>query len=204
MIRLDLADIQGNIHRPYGRFGFPHTRHFFLNIANASAGRRFVQGVRPRITTAEPWDKGEGTDVVVKPPITLNIGFTFYGLHALGLPTRTLRLLPDEFIDGMGCRSEILGDVGGSSPQHCDRIWDYGPGGKAPMVHTWVSFSVGANPDGTPLKDLSEWTEWLEGLVAASAGGVTLLAGHGANGSGNWPSSTATDPCSCCRIHSSR
>ena len=54
MIRLDLADIQGNIHRPYGRFGFPHTRHFFFNIANASAGRRFVQAVRPRITTAEP------------------------------------------------------------------------------------------------------------------------------------------------------
>ena len=53
MIRLDLADIQGNIHRPYGRFGFPHTRHFFFHVADASAGRRFVQGVRPRITTAE-------------------------------------------------------------------------------------------------------------------------------------------------------
>ena len=194
MIRLDLADIQGNIHRPYGRFGFPHTRHFFLNIADASAGRRFVQGVRPRITTAEPWEKAEardGTSFVVKPPITLNIGFTFYGLHALGLPTRTLRLLPDEFIDGMGCRSEILGDVGGSSPDRWDRIWDYRPGGKAPTVHMWVSFSVGANPDGTPLPVLSEWTAWLEGLVAASAGGVTLLAGHGADGSGKWQDSAA-------------
>ena len=54
-----------------------------------------------------------------------------YGLHALGLPTRTLRLLPDEFIDGMGCRSEILGDVGGSAPDQWDRIWDYRPGGAA-------------------------------------------------------------------------
>ena len=118
MIRLDLADIQGNIHRPYGRFGFPHTRHFFLHISDASAGRRFVQGVRPRITTAEPWEKAQsrdGTSIVVKPLITLNIGFTFYGLRALDVPTRTLRLLPDEFIDGMGTRSEILGDVGGSS-----------------------------------------------------------------------------------------
>jgi len=134
MIRLDLADIQGNIHRPYGRFGFPHTRHFFLNIANAPAGRRFVQGVRPRITTAEPWTKAEAADgstIVAKPPITLNIGFTFYGLYALGLPTRTLRLLPDEFIDGMGCRSEILGDVGGSAPKNWDRIWDYRPGDRA-------------------------------------------------------------------------
>jgi len=128
MIRLDLADIQGNIHRPYGRFGFPHTRHFFFNIADASAGRRFVQGVRPRITTAEPWNKAEAADgstIVVKPIITLNIGFTFYGLHALGLPARTLRLLPDEFIDGMGARSEILGDVGGSSPDRWEPIWDY-------------------------------------------------------------------------------
>ena len=173
MIRLDLADIQGNIHRPYGRFGFPHTRHFFLHISDASAGRRFVQGVRPRITTAEPWEKAQsrdGTSIVVKPLITLNIGFTFYGLRALDLPTRTLRLLPDEFIDGMGTRSEILGDVGGSSPDRWDRIWDYRPGGKAPPVHMWVSFSVGANPDGTPLPVLSEWTAWLEGLVAASAG----------------------------------
>jgi len=194
MIHLDLADIQGNIHRPYGRFGFPHTRHFFLHIADASAGRRFVQGVRPRITTAEPWEKaeaGDGANVVVKPSITLNIGFTFYGLYALDLPTRTLRLLPDEFIDGMGCRSEILGDIGGSSPDGWERIWDYRPGGKAPTVHVWISFSVGANPDGTPLPVLSEWTAWLEGLVTASAGGVTLLAGHGTDGSGKWQDSAA-------------
>lgn len=194
MIRLDLADIQGNIHRPYGRFGFPHTRHFFFNIANASAGRLFVQSVRPRITTAEPWTRTEashGTGVVKKPPITLNIGFTFHGLRALGLPTRTLRLLPDEFIDGMGSRSEILGDVGGSSPDHWDQIWDYRPGGKSPTVHMWVSFSVGANPDGTPLPVLSEWTAWLEGLVAESAGGVTLLDGHGVDGSGKWQDSAA-------------
>src|SRR4029077_5123329 len=99
----------------------------------------------------------------------LNIGFTFYGLRALDVPTRTLRLLPDEFIDGVGTRSEILGDVGASSPDRWDRIWDYRPGGKAPPVHVWVSFSVGANPDGTPLPVLSDWTAWLEALVAASA-----------------------------------
>jgi len=194
MIRLDLADIQGNIHRPYGRFGFPHTRHFFFNIADASAGRRFVQGVRPRITTAEPWNKAEAADgstIVVKPIITLNIGFTFYGLHALGLPARTLRLLPDEFIDGMASRAEILGDVGASAPDHWDRIWNYRPGGTAPSVHMWISFSIGANPDGTPLPILAEWTQWLEGLVTASGGGVTMLAGHGADGSGKWQESAA-------------
>ena len=46
MIRLDLADIQGNIHRPYGRFGFPHTRHFFFNIAD-TVGRATVCAGRP-------------------------------------------------------------------------------------------------------------------------------------------------------------
>jgi hypothetical protein len=155
MIRLDLADIQGNIHRPYGRFGFPHTRHFFLNIADASAGRRFVQGVRPRITTAEPWEKaeaGDGTSIVVKPLITLNIGFTFYGLRALDVPTRTLRLLPDEFIDGMGAARDSP-ETSAAVRRTIGIIWDR-PGGKAPTVHV-VSFSIGANPDGTPLPVLS-------------------------------------------------
>jgi len=34
---LDLADIQGNIIRPYGRFGFPFIRHLFFNIGNAKS-----------------------------------------------------------------------------------------------------------------------------------------------------------------------
>jgi Dyp-type peroxidase family len=185
MTALDLADIQGNIHRPYGRFGFPHTRHFFFKIADPAAGRRFVQAVRPRITTAEPWEKDEapdGTSVVRKPPITLNIGFTFLGLHALDLPTRTLRLLPDEFIDGMRSRADILGDVAGSAPDKWDPIW------RKPQVHVWVSFSVGAKPDGTPLDVLAEWTEWLCGLTNEH---VTLLNGHGADGSGLWQDSQA-------------
>ena len=125
MTGLDLADIQGNIHRPYGRFGFPHTRHLFFTISEAAAGRRFVQGVRPRITSAEPWERFEtadGRSVVRKPAITLNLGFTFLGLHALDLPTRTLRMLPDEFIDGMSCRADILGDVGPSAPERWDPL----------------------------------------------------------------------------------
>ncbi|HEX5379741.1 MAG TPA: hypothetical protein VFW47_14285 [Phenylobacterium sp.] len=193
MIQLDLADIQGNIHRPYGRFGFPHSRHLFFNIAAAAAGRRFVQGVRPRVTTAEPWEKYEGPDGVTllrKPPITLNIGFTFLGLHALDLPTRTLRLLPDEFIDGMGCRADILGDVGASAPDRWDPVWRYGPEARQGQVHVWVSLNVGANPDGSPLPVLEEWTGWLQGL-AKKSGAVTLLGGHGCDGSALWQDSTA-------------
>ncbi|WP_192355945.1 Dyp-type peroxidase [Mesorhizobium mediterraneum] len=193
MIRLDLADIQGNIHRPYGRFGFPHSRHLFFSIAEPAAGRLFVQGIRPRVTTAEPWEKSEAgsTTLLRKPAITLNIGFTYLGLRALDLPTRTLRLLPDEFIDGMGCRADILGDVQGSAPERWDPVWRSHLDDSLRPVHVWVSLNVGANPDGSPLPDLAEWTGWLEGLVAKSQDGVTMLSGHGADGTGRWQDSSA-------------
>ena len=190
MIRLDLSDLQGNIHRPYGRFGFPHTRHLFFVIHEPLAGRRFVQGVRPRVTTAEPWLRSEAPDgksVIEKPTITLNIGFTYQALRALGLPTETLRLLPEEFIDGMSCRADILGDVGSSAPERWDPAWR----GEPHPAHVWVSLNVGQNPDGTPLPILDEWTDWLLGLVEKSAGGVTLLEGHGADGAGRWQDSAA-------------
>ncbi|MGI4880758.1 MAG: Dyp-type peroxidase [Janthinobacterium lividum] len=187
MTTLELADIQGNIYRPYGRFGFPFTRHLFFHIADAAAGRAFVDAVRARVTTAEPWDASEdasGTRIVAKPPVTLNIGFSFMGLHALELPTRTLRLMPDEFVDGMGCRAAILGDAGGSAPAEWDPIW------REPEhpVHIWISLNVGANPDGTPLPALDEWTAWLEGLAVDA---VTLVGGHGADGAGRWQDSAA-------------
>ncbi len=189
MSRLDLADIQGNINRPYGRFGFPFSRHLFFVIAAPAAGRRFVQAIRPRITTAEPWDRTEtadGTSLVKKPPITLNIGFTYAGLHALDLPTRTLRLLPDEFIDGMGCRAEILGDVDASAPQNWEPAWR-GPMQKA---HVWVSLNCGALPDGAPLPVLQEWTDWLLEL-ATQSDGVSVMGGHTADGQQPWQDSAA-------------
>lgn len=191
MIKLDLSDIQGNIHRSYGRFGFPHTRHLFFNVTDAVAGRHFVQGVRPRVTTAEPWGRVEtssGALEIEKPPITLNIGFTFRGLLALGLPTRTLRLLPDEFIEGMRSRARILGDVDASGPENWDPIWRRPSNEPTGQVHIWVSLNVGAKPDGSPLTVLDEWTSWLEELAAH---GVTLLAGHGADGAGKWQDTAA-------------
>ncbi len=190
MSHLDLADIQGNIHRPYGRFGFPHTRHLFFHVHDPLAGRRFVQGIRPRVTTAEPWDTHEdpsGKRVVRKPPITLNLGFNHAGLAALDLPTRTLRLLPDEFIDGMRCRADILGDEGGSAPEHWDPLWQ----GEGKAGHVWVSLNVGQNPDGSPLAILELWTVWLQELAALSDGGITLVEGHGADGKGRWQDSAA-------------
>ena len=113
------------------------------------------------------------------------------GLRALDLPTRTLRLLPDEFIDGMGCRADILGDVEGSAPQRWDPVWRSHLDGAVRPVHVWVSLNVGANSDGTPLPELGQWTAWLQELAAKSNGGVALLAGHGSDGQGLWQDSAA-------------
>jgi Dyp-type peroxidase family len=191
---LDLADIQGNIHRPYGRFGFPHTRHLLFHISRAEAGRRFVQALRARVTTAEPWEKDPadpGGRTVKKPTITLNIGFTYGGLRALDLPTRTLRLLPDEFIDGMRRRAEILGDGGPSAPAAWDPVWRRPADEAGAEIHVWVSLNAAANPDGTPAPALAEWTLWLQDLATGSAGGVALLGGHGADGVDLWQDSAA-------------
>jgi Dyp-type peroxidase family len=189
MSRLDLPDIQGNINRPYGRFGFPYSRHLFFAVHDPVAGRRFVQAIRPRVTTAEPWDQTETADghtLVSKPPITLNIGFTYAGLQALDLPTPTLRMLPDEFIDGMSRRAEILGDVGPSGPQSWEAVW----AGAEQTAHVWVSLNVGALPGGEPLPVLQEWTDWLIGLTTADPG-VGLLRGHTADGAQAWQDSAA-------------
>ena len=87
---LNLDDIQGNVTRAYGRYSYPRARYFFLHVAEPAAGRRFVDRVRGKVVTAARWAEGE------KPPVTLNIGFSFLGLLRLGLPTRTLKGLPDE------------------------------------------------------------------------------------------------------------
>ena len=189
MSRLDLTDIQGNIHRPYGRFGFPHSRHFFFVVSESAAGRAFVQSIRPRVTTAEPWDHVEtadGAKGAKKPEITLNIGFSFRGLLALGVPTETLRLLPEEFIEGMRARATILGDVDGSDPKNWDPMWR----DKTKFVHIWVSLNSGANADGSPAAIMAEWTEWLERLAETSSG-VDLVTGHGDDGKGKWQHSSA-------------
>jgi deferrochelatase/peroxidase EfeB len=200
MTALDLADIQGGILRAYGQ-SFPKARYFFLTVRNAAKGRQFVEQLRPRITTAARWkdpNRGEALlrtrnprvkDVVraegvpdypgevqlIKPRVTLNIAFTFYGLAALEVPTRTLRAMPDEFIDGMEQRASILGD----DPflDRRDAVWRNSEGKN--RVHLLVSMNAGMNPDGTPIAELEEETRWLQQLCADSKGGVVLLPGTG-------------------------
>ena len=187
---LDLADIQGNIVRPYGRFGFPVTRHLFFNIGNAAAGRNFIETMRHGITTAERWgaiDGDRNPNAPAKPLVAINIGISWRGLAALALPTRTLSHMPEEFIDGMAKRWSILGDVGPSAPDSWDEIWQ--PTAKNGEVHIWLSLSAQATPDGKPVPALEERTAWARD-AAVKSGGVTLLTGH-KGGSGAYQESAA-------------
>jgi hypothetical protein len=77
--KLDLADIQGNIVRPYGRYGFPITRHMLFNIGNAAAGRNFINKLRGQVTTSERWrgvDDNAGKDAPPRPLVCINVGFS--------------------------------------------------------------------------------------------------------------------------------
>ena len=137
-VELDLADIQGNILSGYGKLGFPKGRNILLRVddtdkpgeagqAAARGARRFVRQIVPLVTTALRWEDGPSYSKaekyrVPRPQATLNIAFTFYGLLALGVPTRTLSHFPDAFIDGMMKRAPMLGDDF-SGPHWLD-AWD--------------------------------------------------------------------------------
>ena len=186
MSALDLADIQGNIQRPYGRAGFPYARTFLFNIRDAAQGRQFVEDLRPHVTTAEPWESRQTAASPVplrrKPFVALNISFTWDGLRALELPTGTLSLMPPEFIEGMACRNHILGDLGPSDPCHWDDVWQPRPLGDPVRVHAMVILNAQAGDDGEAHPDLARWTEWLQAFEHRLQDGVKLLGGHGPAG----------------------
>src|SRR5690606_32283556 len=105
------------------------------------------------------------------------IGFTFYGLIALGVPTRTLRGMPDEFIDGMEARAALIGD----DPflDRRDAVWRNSRGER--RVHILLTLYAQMNSDGTPCPERDAVTGEIEQLCAHSQGGVALLDGVGPN-----------------------
>lgn len=189
-VSLDLADIQGNVLTAYGRLGFPKGRCLLLHIEDARAGRMLLDMVRPYVTTALRWPSERqpqppGTVYQRRPEVAVNIAFTFYGLLALGVPIRTLRGMPDEFIDGMPARAEVLCDnhphPTENRPRSIEEIWDpvwlwqEDPGRR---VHVLVTLNAQMNADGTAVERLHSLTREIEAFVAGSEGKVTLLTGH--------------------------
>jgi deferrochelatase/peroxidase EfeB len=111
---INLADLQGNILRGYTNK--PHVRYLILEVVGRSPARRWLadsvsgrNGV-PQITSGD-WGKN-------KPDTCFNIGLTYEGLRALGAPSASLKMLPNEFVEGMTARAVKLGDVGRSAPEN--------------------------------------------------------------------------------------
>ena len=110
----DLADLQGNILRGYTKK--PHVRYLILEVADRIAARRWLAAsISGRDTTFRRSQAGNwGAD---KPDTCFNIGLTYEGLRALGTPSSSLEMFPNEFIEGMTARALKLGDVGRSAPE---------------------------------------------------------------------------------------
>jgi Dyp-type peroxidase family len=122
MTRLPLEDIQGLVIRGYG---MAYARFLLVQVLDAVAGRNLLEALLPEITTAVRWDGG-------KPPSTVNVGLTYRGLEALGLPRACLTSFPIEFVQGMRARSQLLGDAGRSAPEMWEPVWQEG------SPHLWV------------------------------------------------------------------
>ncbi|HEX7640681.1 MAG TPA: peroxidase [Burkholderiaceae bacterium] len=168
---LDLFDIQGDIVRPYGRFGFPFARYVFFNIRDGRRGRAFLSAVTARVTTAATWNAGP--DPIPKPLATTNVALTYQGLKSLELPQASLSGFPEEFVMGMKARKDILGDDGPSSPEYWDPIWRASRVKDRNLdVHVLVSLNA------QTMEALEERYRWLQETAAASDGGAVQLTGH--------------------------
>lgn len=173
---MELGDLQGGILSAYGKQGFPRARFLLFHVLDGAAGRAFVEKLRPRITTALRWESRKGIATgavrVPRPDCTLNLAFTFFGLYALGVPTRTLRGMPDEYIDGMAARAPVLGDdVLQNTPDHWDPVWRP----DARRAHILVMMNARVDERGEALPALDALTRE---VLEAAPPGVQLLEGH--------------------------
>ncbi|MDT8999571.1 peroxidase [Paucibacter sp. APW11] len=171
--QLDLPDIQGNVIRPYGRFGYPVGRYVFYNIKDSTLGRAFVAALTARVTTSVDW--GPGPDQRPQPDWTLNLAFSYQGLKNLDLPVASLIGFSPEFVQGMKDRHDILGDNGPSAPEHWDPIWRENREIRERDVHIFVQINA-----RTPALREAGY-QWLQARVAQYAEGVSLLSGHRAD-----------------------
>ena len=178
--KLDLLDIQGNVLRAYGRFGYSVARYVFLNVRNAAKGRAFVGAITKKVTTAVEW--GDGPGKIKQPAWTVNVAFTYQGLKDLGVPRSSLVGFSPEFVSGMKERRDILGDDGPSSPKYWDPIWQRNRETRENDVHIFVSLNALGGQGAEWLKVAEQHRDeayaWLQDEINKAEGGVVLLGGH--------------------------
>ena len=176
--KIDLPDIQGNIVKAYGRYGFPIARYVLYQVEDATKGRKFIEKVTPLVTTSVPWSEDSPLKV---PPVAVNIAFTYQGLKHLDIPDDTLHGFPDEFAMGMKARRDIIGDTGPNHYKHWDPVWNDPADELSQNIH--ILIGINAKEEGP----LEAAYQQICNIMAAT-GGVTQLAGHrGANGTSDLP-----------------
>src|SRR5262245_2833327 len=120
---LDLAEIQATILRPRPAPYFG--THVVLRVDDARAGRAFLRRLTPYV------DSAAGFRIAAN--AWLDVGSSYNGLEALGLPQESLQSFPEAFRVGMAARARQLGDDGVNDP----KTWDppFGTG----QIHIGVS-----------------------------------------------------------------
>ncbi|MEY4298183.1 MAG: hypothetical protein RLZZ423_1362 [Cyanobacteriota bacterium] len=126
-LRLDRADIQGNVLLPYGRNTFPighlllfHCDRTALQEQVGAGPRQWLARLLPHVTSGELFASKRTDASLPKPPqLTLNVAFTCSGLAVFGVPASTISQLPPEFQEGMRARSALLND----DTQLWDPVW---------------------------------------------------------------------------------
>jgi len=86
-------------------------RYEFLTFSSATGGRAWLTGLIDKVGTA----KAVGANVADARWVT--VGFTGNGLRALGLSEESLATFPEEFLQGMAARADILGLTGKNNPE---------------------------------------------------------------------------------------
>ncbi|PTR17432.1 deferrochelatase/peroxidase EfeB [Nitrosospira sp. Nsp2] len=110
------ADIQGFILRTYA---MPALRVFALKVVEPQAARHFLgELVKGASSSQDLPQLATATDWTVQPSYCLNVGLTYPGLAALGVPPDSLSSFPEEFAAGAVARAERVGDTGRSSPEN--------------------------------------------------------------------------------------
>ncbi|OUL99178.1 Dyp-type peroxidase [Variovorax sp. JS1663] len=112
---VDLADVQGNILRGYRK---SMVRHLIAQVIDARQASAWVgatagpdRSLAPAITDAAHWG--------ARPPdVCFNLGITFTGMQALGVPPSAMSAFPEAYREGMAARASKIGDWGDSAPEH--------------------------------------------------------------------------------------
>lgn len=102
--------IQGNILTEYPNVSVG--RLLLVRLPNGNRRLDALAFLESRLTTEHQTER--------LPEVTYNVGFTYSGLAAAGLPSDLLAAYPKEFQEGMAARAGVLGDIG---PFHPDR-WE--------------------------------------------------------------------------------